>query len=79
MWSMVALSGEEHQSVLQLIEGIQRRVNYILYYPDLDYRERLTKSELLPLSFRRETIDLTSFLKCKLELCDFNLNNFYCF
>ena len=28
---------------LQLIEGIQRRgTNYILHYPDIDYRERLT-------------------------------------
>ena len=49
---------------LQLIEGIQRRAtNYILHYPDLDYRERLTKLKLLPLSFRREIIDLTFFFK----------------
>ena len=62
---------------LQLIEGIQRRAtNYILHYPDIDYRERLSKLKLLPLSFRREIIDLTFFLKCKLELCDLNLNNF---
>ena len=50
---------------LQLIEGIQKRAtNYILHYPDLDYRERLTKLKLLPLSFRREIIDQTFFLKC---------------
>ena len=62
---------------LQLIEGIQRRgTNYILHYPDLDYRERLTELKLLPLSFRREIIDLTFCLKCKWELCDLNLNNF---
>ena len=29
--------------ILQLIEGIQRRAtNYILHYPDIDYRERLS-------------------------------------
>ena len=65
---------------LQLIEGIQRKAtNYILHYPDIDYRERLSKLKLLPLSFRREIIDLTFFLKCKLELCDLNLNNFVVF
>ena len=65
---------------LQLIEGIQRRAtNYILQYPDIDYRERLSKLKLLPLSFRREIIDLTFFLKCKLELCDLNLNSFVVF
>ena len=65
---------------LQLIEGIQRRAtNYILHYPDIDYRERLSNLKLLPLSFRREIIDLTFFLKCKLELCDLNLNNFVVF
>ena len=54
---------------LQLIEGIQKRAtNYILNYPNLDYRERLPKLKRLPLSFRREIIDLTFFLKCKLEL-----------
>ena len=48
---------------LQLIGAIQRRAtNYILHYPDLDYREHLTKLKLLPLSFRRELIDLTFFL-----------------
>ena len=35
--------------------------------------------KLLPLSFRREIIDLTFFLKCKLELCDLNLYNFVVF
>ena len=65
---------------LQLIEGIQRRAtNYILHYPDINYRERLSKLKLLPLSFRREIIDLTFFLECKLELCDPNLNNFVAF
>ena len=42
---------------LQLFEGTQRRAtNYILHYPDLDYRKRLTKLKLLPLSFRRELL-----------------------
>ena len=85
MWSMAALSGVEYRGGtskrnLQLIEGIQRRAtNYILHYPDIDYRERLSKLKLLPLSFKREIIDLTFFLKCKLELCDLNLDNFVVF
>ena len=65
---------------LRLIEGIQRRAtNYTLHYPDLDYRERLTKLNLLPLSFRREILDLTFFFRCKMELYDLNLNHFVVF
>ena len=42
-------------------------------------KSALSKLKRLPLSFRREIIDLTFFLKCKLELCDLNFYNFVVF
>ena len=65
---------------LQLLEGVQRRAtNYILCYPDQDYDGRLTKLDLLPLSYRREIIDLCFFFRCKLELYELDLNHFVVF
>jgi len=38
---------------IQRLEGVQRRAsNFILHYPGLGYKERLTKLDILPLSFR---------------------------
>ena len=65
---------------LQLLEGVQRRAtNYILRYPDQDYDGRLTKLDLLPLSYRREINDLCFFFRCKLELYELDLNHFVVF
>ena len=46
-----------------LIENIQRRANkFILNYPkNMSYQERLIKTNLLPLEFRREILDLQLF------------------
>ena len=52
------------------IEALQRRAtNYILANPrrpnpnHLNYKERLTKLNMLPLSYRREIADIVFFLK----------------
>jgi hypothetical protein len=43
---------------LELIEQVQRRATrYICNFAPLDYKERLIRSKLLPLSYRRELLD----------------------
>ena len=40
-------------------EGVQRRATkFIMHFPDLDYRGRLCQLNLLPLTLRREQLDL---------------------
>ena len=47
------------------IERVQRAASrYILDYPDARYPERLSMLNLLPLSFRRDLLDLNFFYKC---------------
>ena len=47
------------------IERVQRvATRYILNYPDMSYTERLLKLNILPLSFRRDILDLKFFYKC---------------
>lgn len=47
------------------IERVQRHAtNFILGYPGLDYKERLSELHLLPLSYRREYLDLCFIYKC---------------
>ena len=65
---------------LQRLEGVQRRASkFILHYPDLGYKERLAKLELLPLTFRREILDLSFFFRCKYGAYDLDLKNFVVF
>ena len=54
----------KHRAV---IENVQRRATkFILNYPQhLPYTERLIKTNLLPLEFRREIADLTLFFKSR--------------
>jgi hypothetical protein len=48
------------------IEGIQRAASrYILSYPDMSYTDRLLKTKLLPLTYRRDMADVCMFFKCK--------------
>jgi hypothetical protein len=43
---------------LELLEKVQRKATrYICNYNNLDYKDRLTQSNLLPLSYRREALD----------------------
>ncbi len=72
-------SGTSKHNVIRL-EGVQRRAsNFILHYPGLDYKERLTQLNLLPLATRREINDLTFFFRCKYGLYDIDLSKFVVF
>ena len=61
-----------------LIENIQRRATkFILNYPkNMSYQERLIKTNLLPLEFRREILDLQLFYKSKNRLIPMDVNNY---
>ena len=49
---------------IKSLESLQRSfTKYILGYPDLDYVQRLIELNLLPLSFRREIMDMTLYFK----------------
>jgi hypothetical protein len=63
-------SGTTRQNIIKL-ERVQRSASrYILGYPDgFNYKSRLSKLNLLPLSYRREMQDIVYFYKC--------LNNVY--
>jgi hypothetical protein len=61
-----------HDTVL--IERIQRSATrYILSFPNLDYRERLMQLNIIPLTYRREYLDLCLFFKYYNGML-FNLN-----
>lgn len=54
---------------IKALESTQRKfTKYILSYPDLDYVQRLVELGLLPLSYRREIMDLTFYFKSKMGL-----------
>ena len=63
------------QSNITLLERVQRAATrYILYVPHLNYKERLIELRLLPLTFRRDFLDLCMFFKCIDNLYDFNIS-----
>jgi hypothetical protein len=62
---------------IEVLERVQRRATkFILGYPNLDYRDRLSELSLLPLTYRREISDLNCFFRCKLGQYDLFLNNY---
>ena len=61
------------------IERTQRSATrYILNFPDLNYKERLCKLNLLPLTYRRDVSDILFFHRCFYEH-NINVNNFVSF
>ena len=62
-------------------ERIQRAATkFILHYPDTDYRERLMQLHMLPLTSRREYLDLSMFHKyCNGLLLNVNAENYVTF
>ena len=64
------------------IERIQRAATrYILNYPNMSYVERLTELNLLPLTIRRDVLDLKFFYKCLKGIIAIDINshvNFVC-
>ena len=60
---------------IKCLEGVQRRATkFIMHYPDLDYRERLCHLGMLPLTLRREQLDLSLFFKCFVNTYDLDVN-----
>ena len=62
-------------TLIKLIEGIQRRATRLLL-PDLPYCEWLQRLNLLPLIYRREIKDLTTFHKMKIGKYDCNFRSY---
>lgn len=60
------------------LERVQRAATrYILNFPDnMSYTERLSKTNLLPLSYRRDVLDLKFFYKCLHGQNSLNINVF---
>jgi hypothetical protein len=57
-------SGTSRSNVIK-IERIQRSATrFILNYPNSDYKERLQTLNIMPLSYRREILDITFLYKC---------------
>jgi hypothetical protein len=62
------------------IERIQRgATRYILNFPTICYTARLTKLNLLPLSFRRDILDLNFFYKCFIGITPLKVTDFITF
>jgi hypothetical protein len=59
------------------LERVQRAATrYILKYPNMNYTERLDKLKLLPLSLRRDMLDVRFFYKCLNGYNTLNVNEF---
>lgn len=62
------------------LERVQRAATrFILNYPNMSYVQRLVKLNLLPLSIRRDILDLKFFYKCMNNNIDIDINNFVTF
>ena len=62
-------------TLTKLIEGVKRRATHLLL-PDLPYCERLQRLNLLPMVYRREIKDLTTFHKMKIGKYDCNFRSY---
>jgi hypothetical protein len=59
------------------IEKLQRSATrYILDFPSINYKERLLKLNLLPLTYRRDLSDVCLFFKSLNSQCALNVNNY---
>ena len=54
-----------HKKNLIKIEGVQRRAARFIVRSDMDYKGRLASFSLLPLSLRREMLDIIFLFKCR--------------
>ena len=65
-------------TLIKLIEGVQRRATRLLL-PNLTYNERLQQLNLLPLVYRREVKDITTFYKLKCGLYNYSVERYFDF
>ena len=63
-------------TLIKMIEGVQRRATRQIL-PGLNYNERLQKLNLLPLVYRREVKDLTTFYKLKCGYYNVPVDNYF--
>ena len=62
---------------IECLEGVQRRATkFIMHYPDQDYRERLCHLNMLPLTLRRDQLDLSLFFKCISGAYDLDIHKY---
>ena len=63
-------------TLIKLIEGVQRRATRLLL-PNLTYNDRLQQLNLLPLVYRREVKDITTFFKLKCGLYNYPVESYF--
>ena len=57
-----------HKKNLIKIEGVKRTATRFIVRSDMDYKGRRVSCSLLPLSLRREMLDITFLFKCRQRL-----------
>ena len=65
-------------TLIKLIEGVQRPATRLLL-PNLTYNERLQQLNLLPLVYRREVKDITTFYKLKCGYYNYSIGRYFDF
>ena len=65
-------------TMIKRIEGVQRRATKLML-PNLNYNERLKRLDLLPLVYRREVKDLSTFYKLKSGNFNCSFNSYFQF
>ena len=65
-------------TMIKRIEGVQRRATKLML-PNLSYNERLKRLDLLPLVYRREVKDLSTFYKLKSGNFNCSFNSYFQF
>ena len=63
-------------TLIKLIEGVQRHATRLLL-PNLTYSERLQQLKLLPLVYRREVKDITTFYKLKCGHYNYSVDRYF--
>ena len=75
----VVWSGTSRKNIKN-IEKIQRSMTrYVFNYAEVDYKDRLLMTSILPLSMRREYTDIVFFWKCLYGNYDVDVNDFVSF
>ena len=75
----VVWSGTSHKNIKN-IQKIQRSMTrYVFNYAEVDYKDRLLMTNILPLTMRREYTDIVFFWKCLYGNYDVDVNDFVSF
>ena len=60
-----------------LIEGVQRRATRFILRSDIGYKDRLSPCGLMPLSSRREMLDLSFLFNCRQGFFSLDISDFF--